>query len=198
MYKRMAFALISASIVLTMSGCGMNTKNVKTNELKVRSTENRAILDENMYGNTNGNTNGNMNGNMNGTMNGNKNGNANGYNMGTKNVHVDAAENIQNSILKIKGVSAATVFVNNNDVVVGVDLKDNANKAEVEKQVKKAVEKSDKGYKVHVTSDKNMHTRIQDMKTQMVPMDGHPVRNMAKDVGILIEDIGKAITAPLR
>lgn len=178
MYKRMAFALISASIVLTMSGCGTYTKPAKQNELKVRSTENRSILDGNINGNMNGNT--------------------NGYNNGTKNVHVNAAEKIQTSILKIKGVSAATVFVNNNDVIVGVDLKDNANKADVEKQVKKAVEKTDKGYKVHVTSDKNMHTRIHDMKSHMTPMDGHPVRDMAKDVGILIEDMGKAFTAPLR
>jgi len=36
------------------------------------------------------------------------------------------------------------------------------------------------------------------MKTQMTPMDGHPIRDMANDVGVLIEDIGKAITTPLR
>jgi len=193
MNKRIAFALISASIVLTMSGCGMNDAN---NKSRVQSNGNHSILDGNMNGNMNGNANGNPNGNMNG-MNGNNNGNLNG-NMGVKSNSNDIVEKFQNSILKVNGVTATTVFVNKNDVIVGVDLKDNANKAEVEKQVKRAVQKFDAKYKVHVTSDKNMHTRIQDMRSQMTPMDGHPVRDMAKDVGTLIEDIGKTITAPLR
>ncbi|URN93040.1 MAG: YhcN/YlaJ family sporulation lipoprotein [Candidatus Pristimantibacillus lignocellulolyticus] len=192
MNKRIAFALISASIVLTMSGCGMNSKNVDHNKSRVQSNGNHSILNGNMDGNRNVNPNGNMNG-----MNGNNNGNLNG-NMGVKSNSNDIVEKIQNSIQKVNGVTASTVFVNKDDVIVGVDLKDNAKKAEVEKQVKRAVQKIDGKYKVHVTSDKNMHTRIQDMKSQMTPMDGHPVRDMAKDVGILIEDIGKAITAPLR
>jgi len=98
----------------------------------------------------------------------------------------------------VKGVSKATVVVHNKDVLVGIDVKHGGNSASVAHQVKRSIERAEKGYNVHVTTDKKYHSRIMDMHTSMVPLDGHPVRDFSHDVGVLIRDIGRTVTAPFR
>ncbi|MCQ6558575.1 YhcN/YlaJ family sporulation lipoprotein [Paenibacillus mendelii] len=110
----------------------------------------------------------------------------------------DASDKIAKHISSVKGVSKATVVVHNNDAIVGLDVKAGENTSMVEKEVKRAVERVHPGYTVYVTTDKNLHSRIRGVQSQMVPLDGHPIRNMTEDVGTLIRDMGRTITAPFR
>jgi len=98
----------------------------------------------------------------------------------------------------VKGVDKATVVVYDDDVLVGIDVKPGENSASVARQVKRSLERAEKGYDVHVTTDKKYHSRIMDMHTNMMPMDGHPIRDFSHDVGVLIRDIGRTVTAPFR
>jgi exo-beta-1,3-glucanase (GH17 family) len=116
----------------------------------------------------------------------------------TGNVDHAKSDQIKNQILNMKEVKHATVFVHGNDVVTGLEVHENMNKAEVEKSVRNTIQASHSGYKVHVTTDNALHQRIANIHSQMVPLDGHPVRNFATDVEVLIKDIGRAVTAPLR
>jgi len=118
---------------------------------------------------------------------------------------------------KVQGVNRASVVVHNNDCIVGLDT-NNRNVAGIEKSVRNTLEKKYPSYKFHVTSDKKLHTRITGLHTNMsnnytnnnytrntgtmnnmnYGTDGHPIRDLATDVGDLIRDIGNAVTAPLR
>ncbi|MBB6672935.1 YhcN/YlaJ family sporulation lipoprotein [Cohnella nanjingensis] len=109
------------------------------------------------------------------------------------------SEKITKHVMTVKGVKKATVFVHDRDAIVGIDVKDGENTTRVAQNVRNSAEKAESGYKVHVTADKNLHTRIQTIHTQsLAPLDGHPVRNFAEDVRILIRDIGQTATAPFR
>ncbi|UVI31873.1 YhcN/YlaJ family sporulation lipoprotein [Paenibacillus spongiae] len=112
--------------------------------------------------------------------------------------HKDHSDKLAKHISSIKGVDKATVVVHNNDAIVGLDVKPGQNTSKITDEVRRTVEREHPGYKVHVTTDKNMHTRVKNFQTQMVPLDGHPIRNMSEDAGILIRDIGRTITAPFR
>lgn len=108
------------------------------------------------------------------------------------------AEKIAAHVSKVNGVDKSTVVVHNHDVLVGIDVKSGENHAKIADNVKSTVEKAEPGYKAHVTTDTHLHTRIQTMQQQMVPLDGHPIRNFTEDIGILIQDIGRSVTAPFR
>jgi len=168
MYKRIGVLVLSASLVLTAAGC-MRNDGVKTNNYKARTMDNRGM--------------------------------ANGGNAYSTDGHAankEVSERISRHISRMQGVSKATVFVHDRDAVVGLDLKNGTNRANVENAVRQSVEKMEPGYRVHVTADANLHSRIRTLQSQMVPLDGHPVRNLSEDVGILLRDIGHAVTAPFR
>ncbi len=97
---------------------------------------------------------------------------------------------------RVPGVTKATVIVHNRDAIVGIDVAANQNRRQVEKKVRTAVSSIETGYTVHVTSDKQLHARIRDTHTRL--STGHPIRTLATDVGVLIRDIGRAVTAPFR
>ncbi len=108
------------------------------------------------------------------------------------------SDEIAKRVSGVKGVSKATVIVQNHDAIVGIDVKAGEDVKKVEQQVRREAERAESGYKVHVTSDRKLHTRIQSIRAQMKPLDGHPIRNFTEDVGTLIRDIGRTATAPLR
>jgi len=112
--------------------------------------------------------------------------------------HSAAHGKIEKQVSGIKGVNKATVLVHDRDAIVAIDVKQGENVKSVENKVRQTVQRSDPEYRVHVTTDRAHHTRIQQIRSQMVPLDGHPVRNFAEDVGILIQDIGRAATRPFR
>ncbi len=116
----------------------------------------------------------------------------------TGTMHNVETDNISQQVLKVNNVNKATVFVHGNNVVTGIDVKENANQEAVENEVRQTIEKAYPQHKVHVTANKDFHNRIMTIQSQMVPMDGHPVQNLTQDIEVLLNDMGRAITAPLR
>ncbi|MFC3799565.1 YhcN/YlaJ family sporulation lipoprotein [Cohnella sp. GCM10012308] len=164
MLKTYGIALISAMLVLSMTGCGqMKTKSVKPYEHNVGSTDHNVLKEG---------------------------ANSSSYRA--------ASDKIAKHVYKVKGVSKATVIVHNRDAIVGIDVKQGENAKAVENQVRETVARSEPGYTVHVTSDKQYHARIKTLNSQMVPLDGHPVRNFSEDVATLLRDIGHTVSAPFR
>jgi len=108
------------------------------------------------------------------------------------------SEQLLQRVRNVNGVNDATLFVNGDDVVVGLDLDSDSDHAQIEQHVKHMLQEANSGFTVHVTSDAEMHDRIRQIKGQMVPMDGHPIRNMAQDITTLLEDMGRVVTEPLR
>lgn len=76
--------------------------------------------------------------------------------------------------------------------MVGLDLNNQKQIKHVQNEVHNHIIKEYPNHKIHVTSDPQLHSRIQKLK----PLDGHPIRNTAEDVNILIKDIGRAVTKP--
>ncbi|MNI65660.1 Sporulation lipoprotein [compost metagenome] len=107
-----------------------------------------------------------------------------------------ATKKITDEVLKVKGVSKATVLVHDKDVVVGIDVKKGEPATSVEDKVRNKVESSKPGYFVHVTSEKKLHERIKTLNTKMTGKN--PVKTLGNDVGIIIQDIGKAVRAPFQ
>ncbi|SDF73774.1 Sporulation lipoprotein YhcN/YlaJ (Spore_YhcN_YlaJ) [Fontibacillus panacisegetis] len=103
---------------------------------------------------------------------------------------------ISDEVLKVKGVSKATVLVHDKDVVVGIDVKKGEPATSVEENVRYRVEGSKPGYFVHVTSDKKIHERIKKLNTKMTGKNS--VKTLGNDVGVIIQDIGKTIRAPFQ
>lgn len=166
----MAISIMAAAIALSLTGCATRTDY---NDMNIRSTADHGM---NNYERTIRNDNVNT----------------------TRSTANDSADKLHQSIVDIKGVSNATVFVHDKNVIVGLDIDNVQDRERIEKQVKQAVQKSEKGYQVYVTSDKNTHARIHNMKDQMAPLNGNPMRDMGNDVEDLIKDIGNAVTAPFR
>ncbi|WCN37564.1 YhcN/YlaJ family sporulation lipoprotein [Aneurinibacillus uraniidurans] len=109
-----------------------------------------------------------------------------------------AADRMARTAMKVPGVAHATAVVNGKDAVIGLDTTSAAaqDKRAIEHKVANAVKKAEPGYNVHVTTDAQLHQRIRTLNTQV--QTGHPVRTLANDVGVIIKDIGRAVTAPFR
>lgn len=103
---------------------------------------------------------------------------------------------ISDRVSHIAGVDKATVLVSNRDILVGVDAKKGEDPGIVEEHVRHRLTLDQPRYRVHVTSDKKMHERIRKLNTQV--NGGHPVQNFTNDVGAIITDIGKTMTAPFK
>lgn len=171
------------------------------------------------------------------------------------------ADKIAKKAATINGVDKATVVVNGNDALVGIDVKKGKNVQATENLVRNSVKNLEPGIDVHITGDRNIHGRISKLQsnlqgmyggpdekrhlygtnstngardlyetkrltqdningldqadgmrphsvdrldgTRMYNADGpdglrHPIRTLANDVREIIDDIGDAVTAPLR
>ncbi|MFX3635905.1 MAG: YhcN/YlaJ family sporulation lipoprotein [Candidatus Pristimantibacillus sp.] len=202
MSNKYAILLTSMALVLTTTACGTG---MKTNQYNTNSTRQQLINDE-MYVKRSTENRTNMNSTMNKmntnhmNMNHMNTNNMNSNNMRMKNAQENhnISENIAKRVGRVKGVGRQSVIVQDRNIIVGIQVKKGENVRTVEQNVRRSVEGSEPGYTVYVSGDNGINTRIQNIQTQMVPLDGHPVRNFTEDVGILIQDIGRAITAPLR
>lgn len=107
------------------------------------------------------------------------------------------ADRIVNIAANVPGVTHATAVVNGKDAVIGLDINNiTKSRAMIERDVANAVKKVEPGCNVHVTADGALHQRIRTLNSQV--RSGHPVRTLAQDVGTIITDIGRAVTAPFR
>jgi hypothetical protein len=107
-----------------------------------------------------------------------------------------ASQDIMNEVAKVKGINGATVIVHNQDAIIGIDVNKAKDKQVIEQNVKNVVEKSSPNMNVHVTAEKEYHSRIQRLHTGMVPLDGRPMYNFTDDVGILIKDMDNIARNP--
>lgn len=116
---------------------------------------------------------------------------------GTESHNQALADRIVNTATNVPGVTRATAVVNGKDAVIGLDVTNmTKSRAMIERDVANAVRKAVPGCNVHVTADRTLHQRISTLDSQV--RSGHPVRTLAQDVGTLITDIGRAVTAPFR
>ncbi|RKD22063.1 hypothetical protein BEP19_13395 [Ammoniphilus oxalaticus] len=113
----------------------------------------------------------------------------------------------------VANVTKATAIANGNDIVIGIDVKQGADRNKVEQNVRQKVKANQSGYNIHVTSDSKIHSRIHNVSTRMANgmndmtnnmsnnnnnNSGHPVRALGNDVADIIRDIGRTVTAPFR
>jgi len=77
------------------------------------------------------------------------------------------ADRIAKKATAVRGVDKATVFVHGKNALVGLDVKHGMNTRSVETKVRNSVKSLEPGYKVHVTSDKALHGRIQQLQTRL-------------------------------
>jgi spore cortex protein len=111
------------------------------------------------------------------------------------------ANRAANEAMNVAGVSRATAVANGNNLVIGIDAKAGTNTKDVEQRVLRTVKAKESGYNVHVTADPNINTRIRNAYNSMTnptATPGHPVRDLGRDVGSIIRDIGRTVTAPFR
>ncbi|GBF77385.1 hypothetical protein PA598K_05933 [Paenibacillus sp. 598K] len=113
-------------------------------------------------------------------------------------INMKKAEHVAASAQKVAGVTKATAVVHDQDIIVGLDMdgSDQAMLRKKENEVKRKIKQEHEGYNVHVTSDKNLHSKIQTLHGNA--MNGHPVAEFTHDVGMIIRDIGNAVAAPFR
>ncbi|MBP1932969.1 YhcN/YlaJ family sporulation lipoprotein [Ammoniphilus resinae] len=109
------------------------------------------------------------------------------------------ATRVVNLANDVPGVTRAVAVVQGNDIVVGIEGKGHKNLKTLEKDVKGKILRHEKGFKVHVTSDKNLTSRINTIHRNLTTNNtGHPIRAMGEDVASLIRDMGRTVTAPFR
>lgn len=205
MYKRIGATVACAALALNLTACGTDDNNrrdnVRNDRVRTQSTQNGNDGFINGNASNNGLNNQDMLGdgrNMRNNATGNGttlNGNDTMSNGGQMNNQQDR---LVQRVRNVNGVNDATVFVNGKDIIVGLELNNVGQRNKVEQDVRKALENDNKGYTVHVTSERAMHDRIRSIHGQMQPMDGHPVRDMANDIGDLLRDMGNAVTEPFR
>ncbi|QAY65931.1 YhcN/YlaJ family sporulation lipoprotein [Paenibacillus protaetiae] len=210
MKKYCGALVLSAALILTTTGCATHKDyTTKSNHQQVRTIDNNGTMGTRSY-NLNGTRARTLNEYNNSYGTGRTYSGSNGYNhtgsnYGANAYNKDVSQKIAKHVSSIRGVNKATVVVYNKDVIVGIDTKHGTNATKLKQDVKRAVEHVQPGYKAHVTTDTGLNTRIRSLDSNftgtgrdIAPLDGHPVRNFANDVGVLINDIGRTITAPFR
>lgn len=105
---------------------------------------------------------------------------------------------IVENIRKVDGVKDSTVVVNGNDIIVGLDVENGAQKSQIENKVRNTLQNANSGYNIHITSEGSLHDRIRTLDEQMKPLDGHPVKNMTNDIKTLLDDMGKSVKHTIR
>lgn len=118
------------------------------------------------------------------------------YTTGNTKQHA-AADRAASVAAKVPGVTHATAVVHGKDVVVGLDINNvTRGRAKIERDVQRAVKSAEPGYNVHVTADRGIHQRVRTLNDRV--RAGHPIHTLTQDVGVLIRDIGRAVTTPFR
>lgn len=121
----------------------------------------------------------------------------------------DQQKRIRNDVLKVEGVNDATIVINDKNIIVGIDVDNVGRRVTVVNSVKTMLQSKYNNYQVHVTAERATYDRIRVLRDQMEPMERtseqtqqpeheHPVDQFAHDFKALLEDMGAAVTEPLR
>lgn len=165
-----------------------NRLNTNLNNGMVRNNTN---LNNGMLGNNTPMTNDSLRDNTNFNT-----GMLNNTNIPNNNQISTRATTIAKRVAALPEVNNATVLINGNTAIVGVDVKGSNNNTvstALRQKVEAAVRVADKNIRnISITSDPTIHTRIRTMSRDIE--SGRPISGFARE----IEDIINRITAPLR
>ncbi|RKD22062.1 hypothetical protein BEP19_13390 [Ammoniphilus oxalaticus] len=95
------------------------------------------------------------------------------------------------SAQRVPEVSRATAVAMGTDIVIGIEVDNTINKADVERKVYEKVKVSQPSYNLHITSDDHLSKRVQTLYER-----GHQNKTLDQDMGAVIQEIGRS--TPLR
>ncbi|BAU29334.1 YhcN/YlaJ family sporulation lipoprotein [Aneurinibacillus soli] len=108
------------------------------------------------------------------------------------------AKRIAQQAANVDGVTRATAVVHGEDVLVGVEGAKASNVKMLERSVHEALRRTEPGYRIHVTADHTLSTRIRMISQDINGSVGNKMRTAGSDIASLIRDIGNSVTAPFR
>lgn len=94
------------------------------------------------------------------------------------------AQRVEDLVEDVPGVRKTTAIVYGNDIIVGIDETNQKNIQGLVSKVNRVVTIAEPSYKVHVTADDKIHTKIRSV--YMNSTSSHPVE---EDIGAQITDI---------
>ncbi|WP_161798317.1 YhcN/YlaJ family sporulation lipoprotein [Aneurinibacillus tyrosinisolvens] len=101
------------------------------------------------------------------------------------------AERIAQLAANVPGVSHTTTFVYGNDIIVGIDIKNNGNRQMIEQQVRENLEAAEPGCIAHVTADPALHQQVRALGSQL--RDRRPTQTFVDDMDKLIRDMDRSV-----
>lgn len=117
-------------------------------------------------------------------------------NKGADSQEAGMAQRIESRCQTLQGVRDAEVVIHHDDIIIGVQPEQGQNIDKLEAQIKKAVQDQANGKEVHVITDRNHFNRLGEINRGI--RDGQPIENFARDLGEMIQDVGRAVTEPFR
>lgn len=149
------------------------------------------------YANRNGYNNQNVNDNRDRNMDMNdNNGAVNDNNNNDVNYHSQKAQKLSDKVANLKNVEDAHVIVTDDDVVVGVKTNDQGTTKNYKSKIHKTVQNYVNDKDIHVTTDSNMYTRIQDTSNNIRNGTQNGMNEMGSDIRGIIDDLGNAAKRP--
>ncbi|MDQ0339512.1 hypothetical protein J2S00_002300 [Caldalkalibacillus uzonensis] len=106
------------------------------------------------------------------------------------------AQRLTDRCQNIPGVRNAEVIVYEDDVIVGVQPEQGQNEEELESRVESALRDQVRGKEITCITDRDQFNRLGEINRGL--RDGQPIGNFARDLGDMIQDVGRAVTEPFR
>ncbi|HET7628333.1 MAG TPA: YhcN/YlaJ family sporulation lipoprotein [Bacillales bacterium] len=204
---------LSAALLLsgTLVGCGANN-NAGNDNGAVGNNDNGTARPIGYYSGQNNNNNNadrfgynnrlnndrdNDLGLGNGVMNNDDRNDDNGPNaMGRNTVYSRQAQAIANRVSTLKNVQNTSVIVTRNDVIVGIKTHDHGVTRNMKSNVRRTVQNVVQGKNIHVTTNRKMYNRIQNVNNNL--QDGDGMNEVSSDIRGIIDDIANAAKRPFQ
>jgi len=106
------------------------------------------------------------------------------------------ADLLQDRCENVPGVEDAQVVVYKDDVLVGVQAERGADENQIESRIKSALNGQVDGKEIHVITDEEQYQRLGEINQGI--RDGQPLTDFARDLGDMLNDLGRAATEPFR
>lgn len=106
-------------------------------------------------------------------------------------VNPGLAEKVKEEAKTVKGVKDSTAVVIDNEISLAVKVKgfDRLHLKPIREEVSKKIGETNKGYTVHVTSDKKLFAQLQQMERQIKDQKAPPAEELRKRVKKINEDM---------
>lgn len=109
----------------------------------------------------------------------------------TARVNPDLAEKVKQTAKTVKGVEDSTAVVINNEISTAVKVKgfDRLRLKSIKEEVHSKVKELNKGYQVHVTSDKKLFTQLEQIEKKIKEHQGQPPADIQKKLKKIKKDM---------